>query len=138
MSSYDTVGNSYFALTIHAIPAGWRKMAVVTSAFHMPRTQALFTDMFQVAANDLYKQPDRYSMWFASSSDDGLWSDEVLAVRATKEQQAVETWRKNAARIHTLKELHEWLYATHQCYSVRRQHEANVNTITDKRLLASY
>lgn len=24
-SSYDTVGNGYFAMTIHAIPAGWRQ-----------------------------------------------------------------------------------------------------------------
>ena len=23
-SSYDTIGNGYFALTIHAVPAGWR------------------------------------------------------------------------------------------------------------------
>jgi hypothetical protein len=23
-SSYDTVGNGYFAFTLHAIPAGWR------------------------------------------------------------------------------------------------------------------
>lgn len=38
VSSYDTVGNAYFGLTIHAIPAGWRKVAVVTSAFHMART----------------------------------------------------------------------------------------------------
>lgn len=24
VSSYDTVGNAYFALAIHAVPAGWR------------------------------------------------------------------------------------------------------------------
>ena len=24
-SSYDTVGNAYFAATIHCIPAGWRR-----------------------------------------------------------------------------------------------------------------
>jgi len=23
-SSYDTIGNGYFAATIHAVPAGWR------------------------------------------------------------------------------------------------------------------
>jgi hypothetical protein len=40
--SYDTVGNAYFSLTIHALPAGWRRLAVVTSAFHMGRTKAIF------------------------------------------------------------------------------------------------
>jgi hypothetical protein len=37
VSSYDTVGNAMFALTIHALPAGWRHVAVVTSDFHMVR-----------------------------------------------------------------------------------------------------
>lgn len=31
VSSYDTVGNAYFSLTIHSIPAGWRKILVNTS-----------------------------------------------------------------------------------------------------------
>ena len=28
-SSYDTVGNGYFAMTIHAIPAGWRQARAI-------------------------------------------------------------------------------------------------------------
>ncbi len=58
-SSYDTVGNSLFSLTIHAIPAGWRRVAVVTSHFHMPRTVALFTHMWGCAARDVWREPDR-------------------------------------------------------------------------------
>ena len=41
-SSYDTIGNAYFARVQHTDPAGWRKLLVVTSAFHMPRTAAVF------------------------------------------------------------------------------------------------
>lgn len=37
VSSYDTIGNAYFALTIHALPRKWRRLCVVTSDFHMPR-----------------------------------------------------------------------------------------------------
>lgn len=49
VSSYDTVGNAYFSLVIHAIPAKWRRLAVVTSDFHMPRSQAIFEHCFKLA-----------------------------------------------------------------------------------------
>lgn len=56
--SYDTVGNAYFSLTVHAIPAAWRRLAVVTSDFHMPRTRELFSDMYSIAGESLFAQPD--------------------------------------------------------------------------------
>lgn len=46
ISSYDTVGNAYYSLTIHALPAGWSSLAVITSEFHMLRTQALFSHIY--------------------------------------------------------------------------------------------
>lgn len=45
-ASYDTLGNAYFSAVIHAWPLRWRKIGVVTSAFHMPRTRAAFTRVF--------------------------------------------------------------------------------------------
>jgi uncharacterized SAM-binding protein YcdF (DUF218 family) len=45
-ASYDTIGNAFFSATIHAIPCAWRRIAVVTSAFHMPRTKAIFDKVF--------------------------------------------------------------------------------------------
>jgi hypothetical protein len=53
------VGNAFFSLTIHALPAAWRKVLVVTSHFHMPRTKALFEDMYQLASQDFLKDSDR-------------------------------------------------------------------------------
>lgn len=51
-SSYDTVGNAYYSLVIHAIPADWHRIAVVTSAFHMPRTTALFEHMYGLVQSE--------------------------------------------------------------------------------------
>ena len=59
IASHDTVGNAYFSLTSHVIPAAWTRLAVVTSEFHMPRARHLFTDMFALAAQELWQQPDR-------------------------------------------------------------------------------
>jgi hypothetical protein len=39
-------GNGFFALTQHVIPRRWRRMAVVTSDFHMPRSHAIFEWVF--------------------------------------------------------------------------------------------
>jgi hypothetical protein len=52
------VGNAYFSLSVHALPAGWRRLAVVTSDFHMPRTRALFAGIYGLAGRALAGDPD--------------------------------------------------------------------------------
>ena len=101
-SSYDTIGNGFFALTIHAIPAAWRhatrqpytlspaargaplvldlgtqsdegqmmwlscgggrgcrRLAVVTSDFHMPRSKSIFQVTAALAGSSLWQDPER-------------------------------------------------------------------------------
>lgn len=57
--------NAYFGLTIHAIPAGWRRVAVVTSKFHMERSKALFDVIWRLAGQSVYGDPNR---WVAAAS----------------------------------------------------------------------
>jgi hypothetical protein len=57
VASFDTVGNAYMSLCIHANPAAWRRIAVVTSDFHMPRSRALFADLFRLAGQSIYGDP---------------------------------------------------------------------------------
>ncbi|KAG1661097.1 hypothetical protein FOA52_012086 [Chlamydomonas sp. UWO 241] len=137
-SSYDTVGNAFFSLAIHALPAGWRRVLVVTSDFHMPRSAVLFQDMYSLAGADLLGDPERFQLTFAACSDEGLFEGEVLAARQEKEAGSLVTWRKNASGFKRFSDLHEWLHQTHQCYAVSRQHDFDKATIQDPRLLASY
>jgi uncharacterized SAM-binding protein YcdF (DUF218 family) len=44
--SLETVGNAFFARALHTDPAGLRRVAVVNSRFHMPRTRAVFDFVF--------------------------------------------------------------------------------------------
>ena len=44
--SLDTIGNAYFLRAVHAGPAQWRSLAVVTNRFHMPRTRRIFQWVF--------------------------------------------------------------------------------------------
>jgi hypothetical protein len=58
-STLSYPSNAYFSLTIHAIPANWRRVAVVTSEFHMPRTKALFDSIWRLAGQSVYNDPHR-------------------------------------------------------------------------------
>ena len=46
--SLDTIGNAAFARLMHADLRGWRRLLVITSAFHMPRTRAIFEWVFSL------------------------------------------------------------------------------------------
>lgn len=138
-SSYDTVGNGYFSATMHAVPANWTNIAVVTSDFHMPRTRAIFNTCYKLAAKDLIKKPfPEFRLWYHPVSDEGLFDPEILLARAEKEQKAVETWHQNTSAFKSISELHRWLFATHLCYAVARQHEFGVKDDLDPRLAATY
>ena len=47
--SYDTIGNAFFARTVHTDPRGLRRLLIVNSKFHMPRTEAIFRWVFGAA-----------------------------------------------------------------------------------------
>src|SRR5215472_440663 len=49
-ASYDTIGNAYFSRVIHAIPRGFRRVLIITSEFHMPRTEAAFRWIWEMPA----------------------------------------------------------------------------------------
>jgi hypothetical protein len=151
-SSYDTIGNGYFSAMIHAVPAGWKRVAVVTSDFHMPRSRAIFEKVYGLVEGSLGVCIE---LEFVSVTDDGIIEEKVREVRVEKEAQSVATWRKNMVRswlvhlcarrsswfsgpvthslaplqaaIDNLAEFHNWLHSTHTCYAVERQHLFGLN-----------
>lgn len=143
-ASYDTVGNAYFTLTTHTIPAKWKRMAIVTSNFHMPRAKTLFTDIFSLAADDISSQFIFLTSWrgcvlvmfrilleFFGASDSSVLSPKTLAARQEREALSLKQWKEKSKELKTLEAFHKWLHETHQCYAVQRQHEfshSNLNT----------
>ena len=65
-------------------------------------------------------------------------SVEPSQARLDKEAAALKQWRKDAASLRSMSDLHSWLHATHQCYAVSRQHDFDKPSIKDARVLASY
>jgi hypothetical protein len=108
-TSWDTIGNAYFAKLLHVDPAGWRRLLVITSEFHMPRSRAIFEWVFGM-------EQDRYRLQFVASPDTGI-DPVLLERRRAKESAGLESLLKTAARIRDLPAFHRWLYSEHAAYS---------------------
>ena len=114
--SLDTIGNAAFARLMHADLRGWRKMLVVTSAFHRPRTQAIFDWVFSLP--DASGRPRRPTaqLSYEEVPERGL-DAEQSASRRQKEAQAIEKLQQRTiATISDLQQLHEFLFTRHDAY----------------------
>ncbi len=109
VASWDTVGNAYFARTMHTDPSGWRRLLVITSAHHMPRTEAIFRWIFRLA-------PDLgYSLSFEPVPDVGL-TGPVLDARLQREKSSLAALANLFPRFRTLSQLHQWIFTEHAAY----------------------
>jgi hypothetical protein len=114
-ASFDTIGNAFFARTMHTDVRGWRNLLVITSEFHMPRTEAIFRTVFslKVSSEDL-----QYQIQFLPASDDGVAESSALSARRAKESQSLAGWHRTASKLQTLADLHMFMYNEHACYAV--------------------
>jgi len=109
--SYDTIGNAYFSRVIHTEPRGWSRLLVITSAFHMPRTRAIFEWVYS-----LTPLPLPVELAFEATSDTGL-EQGLLKLRIEKEKRGLNELLATKRGIHTLEEFHQWLYSKHNAYA---------------------
>ena len=132
--SMDTIGNAYFCLAQHVAPRGWRRVAVVTSRFHMPRTRAAFRWIFGMHGGG------EYELAFVATEDAGIDPD-VLAARRAKEAASLRGLRRTQRRVGgSLAAFHHWLHTEHTAYSVAHQDRLGAEAaaaLTDK-VLSSY
>jgi hypothetical protein len=109
--SYDTIGTAYFSRVIHVDQRGFRRLLVVTSAFHMPRTEAIFRWVYGLA-------PHRYELRFEQVDDVGI-AEEALRARRSKEREGLESVKLLSTKIVSMPQLHRWLFTEHDAYAVR-------------------
>jgi hypothetical protein len=109
-ASYDTIGNAFFARVMHTEWNERRRLLVVNSEFHMPRTEFIFRWVFGLA-------PDRgYHLEFDPVPNLGMPAD-ALAFRRAHEAKGLERTQALAPRIATLAGLHRFLFLEHDLYS---------------------
>ena len=107
---------------------------VVTSAFHMGRTRAAFEWVWGLAE----PPTGPIEMLFASTEDTGL-TTETVAARAEREVESERQLRANAERLTDMPAFCDWLFETHKCYAVKRQHEiGDFSEMENDKALKSY
>lgn len=127
-ASYDTIGNAYFSKLMHVDPPEWRRLLVITSEFHMPRTRAIFGWVFGFEGG-------RYDLTFEASPDRGITA-EGAQFRREKEAQGLARFQGLQERIRGLGELNEWLFTEHSAYSAEGRWKQDASK--DPRVLESY
>jgi DUF218 domain len=114
-SSYDTIGNAYFSRVIHVEPQGLRRLLVINSEFHMPRTKAVFQWLYGLEPHAI-----QYELEFESVTDASMPPD-LLADRLEKECKSLEHFETIARQIKTMKDCHKWLFTVHDAYNATRR-----------------
>lgn len=115
--SYDTIGNAFFTRLVHAEPRALRRLHIVNSEFHMPRTEAIFRWVFGLSPSG------GYHLSFEAVENNGI-AHEALESRRAKEHASLEQVRVLSQRISTLPQLHEWMYTEHGAYAWFLREEA--------------
>jgi vancomycin permeability regulator SanA len=101
--SFDTIGNAYAALTHHAIPKNLRKILIITSDFHMPRTKAIFDKVFSLSPLEIF-------------SLEYLETESQLSI-SDKEVASLKSWIERSRSIYTLCDLHDFIFHEHNAYN---------------------
>lgn len=123
-ASYDTIGNAYFARVMHIDPAGFKRLCIVTSFFHLPRTEAIFRWMFGLSGGPR----SAYELTFVGTPDVGM-TTEVLQKRREKEQQSLRSVQELRRQYTTLAAFHKWLFTTHAAYSLEKPPRAKADPL---------
>lgn len=110
--SLDTIGNAFFARLLFCEPMNLKKIAIVTSEFHMSRTKLVFDFVFGLKNLDFDFDLDYYSV------SDSVTEQGLLNAKQLKEEESIESFMKIMPKFSDFGEFHDWIYTKHEAYSV--------------------
>lgn len=108
--SLDTVGNAYYARLLFVEPLKIQKLWIITSEFHMPRTEAVFHWL-------MYLDPviPGLEIEYVSVSDKGI-DEDLLQGRIKKEEENLKKFIETQKSLRSMDAVHTWLYTQHNSY----------------------
>ena len=113
-TSYDTIGNAYFTKINHIDPLQITNFLVITSDFHIKRSEYIFNFVFGLDLDSKKYQID-YKKTIT------LVSQQLICSRLIKEHTSLIFFKKQIKddNIKDLKSLHIWLFTKHKAYSTK-------------------
>lgn len=123
-SSYDTIANGFFSFTNFIIPQEISNMALITSEFHMLRSQEIFSWMKDIFNSNV-------SINYYSVSDKGLDKD-LIDIRTKREQNSHKNIVKLREKIRTVKDFHKWMFTKHKAYSSNSELLRQVDVVSEE------
>lgn len=135
-TSYDTIGNAFFARTSHTDINGWRNLLVVTNEFHMTRTAAIFDWIFigcTTTTQTSFQRGggEKYNLFFLSSLDTGL-EPEAIEARIDREMESTRNVQENLSKKFTsLSSVWKFLHSEHALYTASKLVERGRGSIKD-------
>ena len=115
-SSYDTIGNAYFARTIHTEPSNLRRLHIITSQFHVSRVRRIFEWIF--GCDD-----GGYQLSFEATPNVGIDASSLRA-RTEKEQRSMRDLSQLIPSLPTLRHVHTFLFTKHYAYRQRDRQDS--------------
>ena len=115
-TSFDTIGNAFYSRNDHCSLAGWRRLLVITSEFHLARTKAIFDWVYGAAGAE---PSGAYELSYLGTEDTGLTPAEVNARKAREDASTRNVVSSLAPGHRKLSSVREFLTTRHDLYSAK-------------------
>lgn len=138
-TSYDTIGNAFYARTGHTDLNQWYNVLIITNEFHMERVQKIFNWIYALDLNNNEKDTtnintkytpnpneNKYQLSYLQSPNIGL-SDEAIRARKEREQQSSNHVDALAKTKTTLLDVYTFLTTEHALYTATKLVERSSN-----------
>lgn len=111
-SSLDTIGNAFFTRVFHCEPMQLKRICVITSAFHMPRTQAIFDWVFTLNQFDA-------ALTYVETDDLGMTREQSIARKDREIASLGKLLEFTIPTLDTVQKLSTFLFTQHTAYNAQ-------------------
>jgi len=144
-TSYDTIGNAYYARLVHTDIMNWNTLLIITNEFHMDRTRKIFNWIYSMNNdnNNISNRSSNYQLYYLQSPNFGLSNVAIHARKEREQQSSIHVDQLSQTKT-TLKEVSRFLTQEHSLYTATklinrgRHHQEHDDGVVTESVKISY